>query len=210
MRGKSLVFSSVMLLSLGAAPAQFEARQATVVIEGVVQTPQGLRGETGAGVIIAQNGGLEILTAYHVAKHENLKVITWDGEVLNVIKVVHLLPRDLAIIKTPIPDAVYPTIKTAAAGDSGSLMFTYGAPNDEKWMLSQGTIREGGFVPAQFASGEFAMTCSTCDNGSSGGGIFNARGELEGILVAGYTASDGVYTFIAEPVPDMSEFLANL
>ncbi len=210
MYGKTLVFPLVILLSLGAGPAQFDARQATVVIEGVIRTPHGLFVEMGAGVIIAQNDGLEILTAYHVAKHEQLKVMTWDGETLDVLKVVHLLPRDLAIIKTPIPDRAYPTINIAVADDPGSPLFTYGAPNDQKWLLSAGAIRDSSFVPAQFEYGEFAMTCSTCNNGSSGGGIFNPQGDLEGILVAGYTAQDGVYTFIAEPVPKLSDFLATL
>lgn len=207
MIGKTHVFSLVLLLCLGASPEQFAARQATVVIEGEVQTPQGLRAATGAGVIVGQRGGLEILTAYHVAKHDHLKVITWDGEELNAIEVVHLLPRDLAILKTPIPQRVYPMIEIAKAGNAGSPMFTYGAPNNQKWTLSTGAIRDTSLVPAQFTNGEFAMACATCDNGSSGGGIFNTSGELEGILIAGYTAPDGVYTFIAEPVP--GDVLAN-
>lgn len=210
MRGKTPVFSLVFLLSLAATPAQFDARQATVIIDGEIHTPQGLFAETGAGVIIAQNGGLEILTAYHVAEHEHLKVTTWDGEVLDVIKVVHLLPRDLAIIKTSFSEDVYPAIKTTAAANPGSRMFTYGAPNDEKWLLSSGSIRDSRLVPEQFANGEFAMTCSTCDNGSSGGGIFDQEGELEGILIGGYPAQDGVYTFIGEPVPSISSLLASL
>lgn len=129
---------------------------------------------------------------------------------LDTVEVVHLPPRDLAIVKTSVPQLVYPRVQITSVGDAGSAMFTFGAPNGHEWLMGAGAIRASALVPAPFAHDEFAMTCSTCDNGSSGGGIFNAQGELEGILVAGYPAPDGVYTFIAEPVTYIFDILANL
>ncbi|HEV3154561.1 MAG TPA: serine protease [Candidatus Baltobacteraceae bacterium] len=208
MRQKTLVLSLVFLLCLGAMPPQFAARNATVIIDGQIETPRGLMDETGAGVVVGQDDGLEILTAFHVADHAHLRVTTYYGEVLPVLKVVHLAPRDLAIVKTPIPERLFPAITTTLPGAAGSPMFTYGAPNDVVWQFSKGAIRGRAFVPKDGDDGEFGMTCTGCDNGSSGGGIFNARGDLEGILVAGYRAPDGVYTFVAEPVPGISELLA--
>jgi hypothetical protein len=76
--------------------------------------------------------------------------------------------------------------------------------------MSEGEIRDRRVLPPQFVHGEFAMTCSTCSNGSSGGGIFNAQGELEGIMIAAYTARDGVQTFIAEPLTAVTQLLAQL
>jgi len=211
MRWNTPVLCLIFLFSVGASPAvELDARDATVIIEGQILTPQGLRAEIGAGVIIGQNDGLEIATAYHVAAHDPLQVTTWDGEVLNVTEVMHVPGQDLAIIKTPIPDRMFPSIKTALPDTPGSPMFTYGAPGNQRWKMSEGQIRDKMLLPPQLVNGEFAMTCSTCANGSSGGGIFNAQGGLEGILIATFTAADGVHTFVAEPVTKVPELLAKL
>lgn len=207
------ILSLVILLSCGldaAASPQLDARQATVVIEGEIKTAQGPRVEIGAGVIVGQRDGLLILTAYHVADHPPLTVITSDSERLKVLDVEQISSRDLALIKTPIPDRLYPAMKIAPAGAAGSTMFTYGAPNNQRWLLGLGELRDSRLLPAPFTNGEIAMLCSTCNHGSSGGGIFNARGELEGILTQACTAADGVYTFVAEPIVDFSDVLARM
>lgn len=74
MDGKTLVCSGAFLLLLGTTPAQFDDRRATVVIQGEVLTDRGLQQETGAGVIVGQDDGLQVVTAYHIADRKHLQL----------------------------------------------------------------------------------------------------------------------------------------
>jgi S1-C subfamily serine protease len=169
--------------------------RATVIIQG----DQGSQYEIGAGVIIRENSvSLTIVTAYHVANHPNLRVMTSDSEILDVYGVTREEGVDLALVRTSKPRGWVRIASIALPGPAGSAIAVVGFKPSVVWSQSSGSVVDMTLPPS--GAGEFAFVCD-CGSGDSGGGVWNASGQLIGILTGHYTSTDGSsIVFVAEPM----------
>lgn len=158
------------------------------VVEIYVQTPSG-RG-AGSGVIYDPNG--YIVTNYHVANETrtSITVILYDGSQYEAQYIYGDELSDLAVIKIEKTDCDY-----AAFGDSdqmtyGDLVLAIGNAKGLGLSVTDGIIsRPGESVTFDDATMTLLRTSAAINNGNSGGGLFNLKGELIGIVNAKLASS---------------------
>ena len=175
-----------------------------------VTTPVGL----GSGFVISREGHL--ITNYHVVE-KSLKVkVTvfqrksqgYEKRQLNRVKILALNPlRDLALLQLdkeemgdleiePVVIAEAPTVRV------GDLVFAIGNPLGLERSVTQGIVSS---TTRTMGHLRFIQTDASINPGNSGGPLFNSRGEVVGVVCAGYTFFDGLAFGI--PAPDLVEFL---
>lgn len=140
----------------------------------------------GSGVVISKDG--KIMTANHViAGAENIKVEFLDGEKVPAEVVTADKNSDVALLKLVwVPKS----LQVAKLGDSdkvqvGDPIIVIGAPYGLSHSLSQGII-SGRHADENFSGGftrnEFFQTDASINHGNSGGPMFNADGEVIGLV----------------------------
>ncbi|MEM9831124.1 MAG: trypsin-like peptidase domain-containing protein [Bacteroidota bacterium] len=146
----------------------------------------GYMGSQGSGVLISDQG--EILTAAHVVNNaENITVIFHDGERVPA-KVVRLaIVADVALIKLVYFNGKYPVVEMGDSDfvDVGDDVFIIGAPFGLEHSLSKGIISGIGVEQTRmtgFTFAEFFQTDAAINQGNSGGPMFNAAGEVIGLV----------------------------
>jgi len=159
----------------------------------------------GAGTIVAISGSrIRVITAQHVAVYGPLS-LQFDGEATTVpAHILSVIPgHDLAVIEADVDPSFAATLHAATIGrphrdqpvhiwGSG-----YGGP-----ALEAGAVAAmGPDLPDGPARGRFGVACNTCHEGDSGGGIFDASGNLVGVYV-GYWTLDSGKLGVAEPPTD--------
>ncbi|SFE50192.1 Copper amine oxidase N-terminal domain-containing protein [Paenibacillus algorifonticola] len=179
-----------------------ELSDRVVYIEVVDQNNKAIA--SGSGVIVGAKG--EIITNYHVIEGAHNAVIYTSDEakyvsstVLNVDK-----DRDLALIKI---DSASLNLPTVTIGDSSKLklgesVVAIGSPLGFTNSLTSGVVS----TKSRVVDGQNYIQISTpIDHGSSGGALFNLRGELVGITTALVESSAAIN--LAIPSTDVSTFL---
>ena len=135
---------------------------------------------TGSGVVLEANGG--ILTNYHVIEGATSAIVYLGNtkyETTTVLK--QDIERDLALLK--INATQLPSVKI---GDSskvviGESIVAIGSPLGFSNSLSTGNISN---VSRKLDNLTFIQITAPIDHGSSGGALFNMKGELIGITTA--------------------------
>ena len=56
-------------------------------------------------------------------------------------------------------------------------------------------------LPDGPANGRYAVDCNTCHRGDSGGGVFDANGDLVGVYVGYFEMDDKTRVSVAETLP---------
>ncbi len=135
----------------------------------------------GAGVIIRASGSLTIVTAAHVVRDaKSITIQTAAGTHLDVVGSTVFVPgHDLALVRTTLPeDGLHVATPDDQVADNAPL-YVWGHPHSKPFVLS-----EAHFLTENIknAPGLFAITCPTCAVGDSGGGVFDQRGHLLGIV----------------------------
>lgn len=75
-----------------------------------------------------------------------------------------------------------------------------GQPLWTAYVESSGTIADlHPVIPGFATNGRFSLACDGCDVGDSGGGVFDERGRLLGIVTEGWDGGKGPKRVIAEP-----------
>ncbi len=170
----------------------------------------------GSGVVIQRHGDeVLILTNHHVvtqsgdlAAEKDPKAltrprITYYNEQSNPGTVVWLAPDgiDLAIIKAPAPKDVeavawVPSSKVLA----GNEVFAVGNPIGFGWTLTKGVV--SAFRQQKHGSRDVPIIQSDAKttSGNSGGGLYNAAGELIGINTTIATSAGGAIGFAIRPI----------
>ncbi|WP_341281719.1 trypsin-like peptidase domain-containing protein [Paenibacillus sp. FSL H8-0537] len=179
-----------------------ELSDRVVYIEVVDQNNKAIA--SGSGVIVGSKG--EIITNYHVIEGAHKAVIYTSDEVkyesstvLNADK-----DRDLALIKIDSSNLNLPTV---TIGDSSKLklgesVVAIGSPLGFTNSLTSGVVS----TKNRTVDGQNYIQISTpIDHGSSGGALFNLRGELVGITTALVESSAAIN--LAIPSTDVSTFL---
>ncbi len=176
----------------------------------VVRTPAGM----GSGFLINKKGHL--LTNYHVVEKETRISVTvferteegHDRHEIRDVRLVALHPlRDIALLKLNVEKlggwkprpVVFAKNSDLSVGD---LVFTIGNPLGLERSVTQGivssTTRTHGHL-------RFIQTDTAVNPGNSGGPLFNARGEVVGIVCAGQTFFEGLGYGI--PLDEVLDFL---
>jgi serine protease Do len=178
----------------------------------MVKTPRGL----GSGFIISEQGHL--ITNYHVVERETrisatLFQQTPDGHEKKELKKIRILAihpsRDLALLQLDPkelegykPRPV--TLNPGADVNSGSVVFAIGNPLGLERTVTQGIVSS---TTRNIGHLRFIQTDAAVNPGNSGGPLFNARGEVVGVICAGATFFDGLAFGI--PASDLIDFLEN-
>lgn len=177
-----------------------------------VTTPGGL----GSGFIISDQG--HIITNYHVVE-ESLKVkvtifkkrkSAYEKRQLKKVEILALNPlRDLALLKLDMEELGDQKIKPVViANDAsvsvGDLVFAIGNPLGLERSVTQGIVSS---TTRTMGHLRFIQTDASINPGNSGGPLFNSRGEVVGVVCAGYNFFQGLAFGI--PASDLVEFLKN-
>ena len=175
-----------------------------------VTTPVGL----GSGFIISNEGHL--ITNYHVVE-ESLKVkVTvfqrkpqgYEKRQLNRVKILAINPlRDLALLQLDKVEMADLNVQHVVIAEKpslrvGNLVFAIGNPLGLERSVTQGIVSS---TTRTMGHLRFIQTDASINPGNSGGPLFNSRGEVIGVVCAGYSFFDGLAFGI--PAPDLIEFL---
>ena len=178
----------------------------------VVKTPMGL----GSGFIISKNGHL--VTNYHVIEGSTSLSVTvfnrgkrgYERQQIKDVKILAMQPlRDLALLQIQA-DAwknlnVEPLVITKKDDVRvGDMVFAIGNPLGLERSVSQGIVSS---TTRTMGHLRLIQTDASINPGNSGGPLFNARGEVVGVVCAGFVIFDGLSFGI--PARDLVEFLTH-
>lgn len=170
----------------------------------------------GSGFLISKQGHL--ITNYHVVEgHTRLQVELfrrtphgYEKHDLRRVKIVALQPlRDVALLQLdpeelkgdlPAPVVINPSDDLRV----GDLIFAVGNPLGLERSVTQGIVSS---TTRRMGNLRMIQTDASINPGNSGGPLFNARGEVVGIVCAGATSFDGLAFGI--PAGDLIDFLVH-
>jgi S1-C subfamily serine protease len=160
----------------------------------------------GAGTIVAMDGNVvRVLTANHVATHGALSV-QFDGGAVYPARIVSAFPNnDLAVIEAVVDPILAGTLHPAPVADprSHEPVHIWGSGVNGPALESASIESVGAQLPDGPANGRYALGCRACHEGDSGGGVFDARGELVGVYVGFFVMDSGPNVSVAElPSPE--------
>ena len=158
---------------------------------------------SGAGTVIAENGTtIRVITANHVATFGNLTINFEDGTAVPAHVLVAYPQNDLAIIEATVDATHAAAIRPAVVGvpRSNEPVHIWGSGNAGPALESGAIAHVGDALPDGPANGRYPLNCDTCHRGDSGGGIFDAQGDLVGVYV-GYFETDASRLSVAELLP---------
>jgi serine protease Do len=169
-------------------------------------------GKTGwgtcSGVYVSSN---LILTANHCTEppedvvFKEIWIRNLDGESAKATIVKKSPAKDLALLKTDLRGT---PVRLAYDISVGETCYVIGNPLGFEWIVTKGIVSNIGLSGINLV--ESFMTDATILPGNSGGGVFNEKGRLIGIIVRG-TSVLGMYGAtglgIAVDVNEVREFL---
>jgi S1-C subfamily serine protease len=151
--------------------------------------------ETGSGVLVSADG--LVMTAAHVVETmDQIKVEFLGGETVRARIVTSEPAADLTLLKV---ERVPPGSQVATMGDSDTVqvadpVFIVGAPYGLSHSMSAGWISArwpANSVYRAMPLAEFLQTDATINTGNSGGPMFNAAGQVVGIVSHNISKSGG-------------------
>jgi serine protease Do len=144
-------------------------------------------GEIGSGVLVTQDG--KVVTASHVVHGMDDITVEFLGQDAVRARMIGFQPgADLALLQLDVVPPNPPVAAMIADSDGvgvGDPVFIIGAPYGLTYSLSSGIISarwKPNTVNREFPLAEFFQTDSTINTGNSGGPMFNAKGEVIGIV----------------------------
>ena len=178
----------------------------------VVKTPLGI----GSGFIISDQGHL--ITNYHVIERSAKVSVTmfqrgadgYEKRQFKRVKILALHPlRDIALLQIDKEELRDVKIQHAVIAQDhdvrvGDMVFTIGNPLALERSVTQGIISS---TTRTLGHLRFIQTDASINPGNSGGPMFNARGEVVGVVCAGFVFFDGLAFGI--PATDLIDFLTN-
>jgi serine protease Do len=169
---------------------------------------------TGSGFLISKQGHL--ITNYHVVEGQNKVQVTlfhrteqgYEKQELKKARILALQPlRDIALLqldlselKGELPDPL--VLNNSDDLRVGDLVFAIGNPLGLERSVTQGIVSSATRTMGHM---RLIQTDASINPGNSGGPLFNARGEVVGIVCAGATSFDGLAFGI--PASDLVDFL---
>jgi serine protease Do len=170
----------------------------------------------GSGFIISSSG--HIITNYHVVEGETRIVVTlfredengFERQDLKQVKLLALQPmRDIALLQLDMKELSGQLPKPVVIDDRndlnvGDLIFAIGNPLGLERSVTQGIVSS---TTRTMGHMRLIQTDASINPGNSGGPMFNARGEVVGIVCAGASSFDGLAFGI--PANELVDFLVH-
>jgi hypothetical protein len=180
-----------------AATAVMPDREAdgAVVVTALTDRERGV----GAGTIVAVSGAnVRIVTAKHVATFGLLSVQIAD-EVVPAHIVSFVPGEDVAVIEATVDPERAARLHVAALGvpRAHEAVHIWGSGVDGPAYEPGAIARPGAPLPDGPAQGRYALACSLCHRGDSGGGVFDASGALVGVYVGYFEYATGTRVSVA-------------
>ncbi|HWA97457.1 MAG TPA: trypsin-like peptidase domain-containing protein [Pirellulales bacterium] len=168
----------------------------------------------GSGFVISKHGHL--ITNYHVVEGQTKLQVTlfrrtnhgYEKHDLKKVKILALQPlRDLALLQLDVDELPGPMPSPVVINDRddlrvGDLIFAIGNPLGLERSVTQGIVSS---TTRTMGHLRLIQTDAAINPGNSGGPMFNARGEIVGVVCAGATMFDGLAFGI--PATDLVDFL---
>jgi serine protease Do len=176
----------------------------------MVKNPMGL----GSGFIISRQGHL--ITNYHVVENQTKLQVAlfrqskngYRKQELKKVRILALQPhRDIALLELDLSEIEGELPRPLVIDDRddlrvGDLIFAIGNPLGLERSVTQGIVSSTSRTMGHL---RMVQTDAAINPGNSGGPLFNARGEVVGIVCAGATFFDGLAFGI--PASDLVDFL---
>ena len=176
----------------------------------IVKTPRGL----GSGFVTSSQG--HVITNYHVIEQSTQIVVTlfqrgeqgYEKRQFKRVKILATHPlRDIALLQIDpeeMKDVKVNHVVIAEEQDVrvGDMVFTIGNPLGLERTVTQGIVSS---TSRTLGGLRFIQTDASINPGNSGGPLFNSRGEVVGIVCAGYVFFNGLAFGI--PTSDLVSFL---
>lgn len=203
----------VLGTSLVAQPDELTIPQ---IVERVSPSTVAILGDTGfgSGVVVSRDG--YIITNFHVIENQgSLNVGFPDGPLRdNVRRVAERPDRDLALLKIDATDLIPVRLGDASEVRQGETIVVIGHPEGLIDTVSSGILT--GFETSGTGMFDFAenplrdgtrlfQTDAAASSGNSGGGMFNDRGELIGIMTSQFLSGQNLNFGI--PVNYVDDFI---
>ena len=168
----------------------------------------------GSGFLISRQG--HVITNYHVVEGNSRVQIElfrrtpqgYEKHDLKRIKIIALQPlRDIALLQLDLEELKgEPPAPLVISGDDdlhvGDLIFAVGSPLGLERTVTQGIVSS---TSRRIGNLRMIQTDAAINPGNSGGPLFNARGEVIGIVCAGATMFDGLAFGV--PACELLDFL---
>ncbi len=154
-----------------------ELEKSVFIVFGIINDKQFSQG---SGFFIAPNIGI---TNYHVLEYSKTDVIEIKGEFYEIIEILDYSrkeDKDFIIFKTAYKSPNHLKISSEFP-KIGEETFAIGSPHGLENSLTKGTI-------SGYRDNHLIQIDATIDQGSSGGPLFNMRGEVIGITTSGITS----------------------
>jgi S1-C subfamily serine protease len=170
-----------------------------------------------SGVVMWSNGQDEdIVTARHCNMAKDLsegpimlgtvtpralRVVFFDGDVGQVRSIYNSPNSDVAVIRVHSVRSHPFAFLSRRDLSIGQPLFVFGMPSGISWYKSPATAATGSRIANEFTddesiyNGEIVFECQACEGGTSGAAVWNERGEVVGINVAG--DGSGMQTMVA-------------
>lgn len=157
---------------------------------------------TGSGFIIESTG--KIVTNFHVIEYSDKISVTFDdGTKMEVVSIVNYdVDRDIAILQ--VDGKNLPTVPLGNSDTilNGQRVLAIGSPLGLSNTISEGLVSSKNRVIDELS---YIQTSAPISFGSSGGALFNSRGEVVGITSAMFM--DGQNLNLAIPINDLKPLL---
>ncbi|WP_229194857.1 S1C family serine protease [Bradyrhizobium acaciae] len=149
----------------------------------------------GAGVIIKAESGLIVTTNHLVSGAKTLAVRLSDGRQLDARFVVADERYDLAMLRISASGLTAARVGRSIDAEPGDFVLAVGGSSGSAPSVSFGIVsalhRSRPGIPCQ----DLIQTDALLDRGSSGGALFNLRGEVIGIVAAGVDETESERAF---------------
>lgn len=151
-----------------------------------------------SGVIIRSSAEIAVIaTAKHCVTEGHVYLAHfYDGEVGVVQSARISAQADVATVN--VASRRHPVISMFDNVLEGQPLFLVGAPTGEAWSFSSAYSRSGNRLDPEGDGPSIEVECSSCYFGDSGAGVFDYRGRVVGIMVAGGAAA---YPSVVDVVP---------
>jgi serine protease Do len=164
--------------------------------------------EAGAGVVIDVQGRHYVLTNRHViqsAQIPDIRVETYDGVPLQIVKITEDPSTDLAVIDVGRSDLAACRLGDSRTLEVGEHVFAVGSPFGLNHSVSLGIVSAKGRRNLELGNKsivyqDFIQTDAAINPGNSGGPLMNLRGEVVGINTA-IASNSGVNEGIGFAIP---------
>ena len=164
--------------------------------------------EAGAGVVIEFQGRDYVLTNRHViqsAQIQDIRVETYDGIPLQILKITEDPSTDLAVIDVGRNDLAACRLGDSRSLEVGEHVFAVGSPFGLNHSVSSGIVSAKGRRNLELGNKsivyqDFIQTDAAINPGNSGGPLMNLRGEVVGINTA-IASNSGVNEGIGFAIP---------